>query len=261
MENKQAIENFKNAVFSTAKAIARNTITADEQKKIAKITIPKIHSINSTDEILEARAIADSEALRIRYNDDSISKKNEPRGKVSKSLYKIAEKIRYEKIGSDEYLGIQKNLNNFYKKRILHSEVHSQNFIADAFEAYLRKNMMNLVIDESKKQDFKRWDDLFDKKILNKLKDLHTSINNQQAYTQLVNSIIEELEINDQKSEPENIENENSDENNPDNQNQQQSMEEENQQSKNQEFEMDNIVPEIEFDPSMNDQEAMLGRK
>jgi len=258
MENKQAIENFKNAVFSTAKAIARNTITADEQKKIAKITIPKIHSINSTDEILEARAIADSEALRIRYNDDSISKKNEPRGKVSKSLYKIAEKIRYEKIGSDEYLGIQKNLNNFYKKRILHSEVHSQNFIADAFEAYLRKNMMNLVIDESKKQDFKRWDDLFDKKILNKLKDLHTSINNQQAYTQLVNSIIEELEINDQKSEPENIENENSDENNPDNQNQQQSMEDENQQLKNQEFEMDNIVPEIEFDPSMSDQEAML---
>ncbi|MEK9741886.1 MAG: cobalamin biosynthesis protein CobT, partial [Pelagibacteraceae bacterium] len=75
---------------------------------------------------------------------------------------------------------------------------------------------------------------------------------------QLVNSIIEELEINDQKSEPENIENENSDENNPDNQNQQQSMEEENQQSKNQEFEMDNIVPEIEFDPSMSDQEAML---
>jgi cobaltochelatase CobT len=157
-----------------------------------------------------------------------------------------------------KYLGIQKNLNNFYKKRILHSEVHSQNFIADAFEAYLRKNMMDLVIDESKKQDFKRWDDLFDKKILNKLKDLHTSINNQQAYTQLVNSIIEELEINDQKSEPENIENENSDENNPDNQNQQQSMEEENQQSKNQEFEMDNIVPEIEFDPSMSDQEAML---
>jgi cobaltochelatase CobT len=258
MENKQAIENFKNAVFSTAKAIARNTITTDEQKKIAKITIPKIHSINSTDEILEARAIADSEALRIRYNDESISKKNEPKGKVSKSLYKIAEKIRYEKIGSDEYLGIQKNLNNFYKKRILHSEVHSQNFIADAFEAYLRKNMMNLAIDESKKQDFKRWDDLFDKKILNKLNDLHTSINNQQAYTQLVNSIIEELEINDQKSEPENIENENSDENNPDNQNQQQSTEEDNQQSKNQEFEMDNIVPEIEFDPSMSDQEAML---
>ena len=118
--------------------------------------------------------------------------------------------------------------------------------------------MMNFQVDESKKQDFKRWDDLFDKKILNKLKDLNTSIGNQQQYTALVNSIIQELEINDQKNEPENLENQNDDENNSDNQNQQASTEEENQQSKNQEFDMDNIVPEIEFDPSQSDQEMML---
>ena len=117
---------------------------------------------------------------------------------------------------------------------------------------------MNLEIDENQKQDFKRWDDLFDKKIANKLKNLSSSISNQKAYTELVNSIINELEINDQKTEPENIENENGDENNSENQNQQQSMEEENQPSKSQEFDMDNIVPEIEFDPSMNDEEAML---
>jgi len=258
MEDKQAIENFKNAVFSTAKAIARKTISVDDQQQVAKVHAPKIISIDNTDEVLEARATADSEALRIRYNDESISKKNEPRGKVSKSLYKIAEKIRYEKIGADEYQGIKNNFNNFYKKKILHSEVHSQNFISDAFEAYLRKNLMNLEIDENKKQDFKRWDDLFDKKIANKLKNLSSSISNQKAYTELVNSIINELEINDQKTEPENIENENGDENNSENQNQQQSMEEENQPSKSQEFDMDNIVPEIEFDPSMNDEEAML---
>ena len=258
MEDKQAIENFKNAVFSTAKAIARKTISVDDQQQVAKVHAPKIISIDNTDEVLEARATADSEALRIRYNDESISKKNEPKGKVSKSLYKIAEKIRYEKIGADEYQGIKNNFNNFYKKKILHSEVHSQNFISDAFEAYLRKNLMNLEIDENKKQDFKRWDDLLDKKIASKLKNLSSSISNQKAYTELVNSIINELEINDQKTEPENIENENGDENNSENQNQQQSMEEENQPSKSQEFDMDNIVPEIEFDPSMNDEEAML---
>ena len=75
----------------------------------------------------------------------------------------------------------------------------------------------------------------------------------------MVKSIIEDLDINDQKNDPQNIENENGEDNNNENQNQQQSLEEEqNQQSKNQEFEMENIVPEIEFDPSMNDQEAML---
>ena len=259
MDSKQELENFKSAVLSTAKAIARKTIDPKEQEKIAKINVPKILSIENKDEILEARALADSEALRMRYNDEAISKKNEPRGTISKSLFKIAEKIRYEKIGSDEYQGIQNNLNNFYQKKIANSDVHSQNFIADAFEAYLRKNIMNMLIDENKKQDFKRWDDLFNKKIFNKIENLTTSLNDQEQYTNLVKSIIEDLEINDQKNDPQNIENENGEDNNNENQNQQQSLEEEqNQQSKNQEFEMENIVPEIEFDPSMNDQEAML---
>ncbi len=259
MDSKQELENFKSAVLSTAKAIARKTIDPKEQEKIAKINVPKILSIENKDEILEARALADSEALRMRYNDEAISKKNEPRGTISKSLFKIAEKIRYEKIGSDEYQGIQNNLNNFYQKKIANSDVHSQNFIADAFEAYLRKNIMNMPIDENKKQDFKRWDDLFNKKIFNKIENLTTFLNDQEQYTNLVKSIIEDLEINDQKNDPQNIENENGEDNNNENQNQQQSLEEEqNQQSKNQEFEMENIVPEIEFDPSMNDQEAML---
>ena len=259
MDNKQDLENFKSAVLSTAKAIARKSINPKELEKIAKINVPKILSIENKDEILEARALADSEALRMRYNDENISKQNEPRGTISKSLFKIAEKIRYEKIGSDEYQGIQNNLNNFYQKKIANSDVHSQNFIADAFEAYLRKNIMNMPIDENKKQDFKRWDDLFNKKIFTKIDNLTTSLNDQQQYTNLVKSIIEDLDINDQKNDPQNIENENGEDNNNENQNQQQSLEEEqNQQSKNQEFEMENIVPEIEFDPSMNDQEAML---
>ena len=259
MDNKQDLENFKSAVLSTAKAIARKSIDPKELEKIAKINVPKILSIENKDEILEARALADSEALRMRYNDENISKQNEPRGTISKSLFKIAEKIRYETIGSDEYQGIQNNLNNFYQKKIANSDVHSQNFIADAFEAYLRKNIMNMPIDENKKQDFKRWDDLFNKKIFTKIDNLTTSLNDQQQYTNLVKSIIEDLDINDQKNDPQNIENENGEDNNNENQNQQQSLEEEqNQQSKNQEFEMENIVPEIEFDPSMNDQEAML---
>ena len=209
--------------------------------------------------MLEARANADSEALRIRHSDEAIFKKNEPKGTVSKSLYKIAEKIRYEKIGSDQYIGIENNLNNFYQKKIMDSDVHSQNFIADAFEAYLRKNMMNLEIQESKKEDFKQWDDLFEKNISNKIKDLNLSLHDQTEYTSLMSSILQDLQIENEKNEPENIENENNEENSDNSQNQEQSLEEEqNEQSKNQEFDMENIVPEIEFDPSLSEQETML---
>ena len=259
MDNKQELEKFKNAVFSTAKAIARKSISLEDQKQLDKITAPKIISINNHEEMLEARANADSEALRIRHSDEAIFKKNEPKGTVSKSLYKIAEKIRYEKIGSDQYIGIQNNLNNFYQKKIMDSDVHSQNFIADAFEAYLRKNMMNLEIHESKKEDFKQWDDLFEKNISNKIKDLNLSLHDQTEYTSLMSSILQDLQIENEKNEPENIENENNEENSDNSQNQEQSLEDEqNEQSKNQEFDMENIVPEIEFDPSLSEQETML---
>ena len=259
MDNNQELEKFKNAVFSTAKAIARKSISLEDQKQLDKITAPKIISINNHEEMLEARANADSEALRIRHSDEAIFKKNEPKGTVSKSLYKIAEKIRYEKIGSDQYIGIENNLNNFYQKKIMDSDVHSQNFIADAFEAYLRKNMMNLEIQESKKEDFKQWDDLFEKNISNKIKDLNLSLHDQTEYTALMSSILQDLQIENEKNEPENIENENNEENSDNSQNQEQSLEDEqNEQSKNQEFDMENIVPEIEFDPSLSEQETML---
>ncbi len=259
MDNKQELEKFKNAVFSTAKAIARKSISLEDQKQLDKITAPNIISINNHEEMLEARANADSEALRIRHSDEAIFKKNEPKGTVSKSLYKIAEKIRYEKIGSDQYIGIQNNLNNFYQKKIMGSDVHSQNFIADAFEAYLRKNMMNLEIHESKKKDFKQWDDLFEKNISNKIKDLNLSLHDQVEYTSLMSSILQDLQIENEKNDPENIENENNEENSDNSQNQEQSLEDEqNDQSKNQEFDMENIVPEIEFDPSLSEQETML---
>ena len=259
MDNKQELEKFKNAVFSTAKAIARKSLSLEDQKQLDKVTAPKIVSINNREEMLEARANADSEALRIRHSDEAIFKKNEPKGTVSKSLYKIAEKIRYEKIGSDQYIGIQNNLNNFYQKKIMDSDVHSQNFIADAFEAYLRKNMMNLEIQESKKEDFKQWDDLFEKNISKKIKDLNLSLHDQTEYTSLMSSILQDLQIENEKNEPENIENENNEENSDNSQNQEQSLEDEkNDQSKNQEFDMENIVPEIEFDPSLSEQETML---
>ena len=259
MDNNQELEKFKNAVFSTAKAIARKSLSLEDQKQLDKVTAPKIISINNREEMLEARANADSEALRIRHSDEVIFKKNEPKGTVSKSLYKIAEKIRYEKIGSDQYIGIQNNLNNFYQKKIMDSDVHSQNFITDAFEAYLRKNMMNLEIHESKKKDFKQWDDLFEKNISNKIKDLNLSLHDQTEYTSLMSSILQDLQIENEKNEPENIENENNEENSDNSQNQEQSLEDEqNEQSKNQEFDMENIVPEIEFDPSLSEQETML---
>ena len=50
--------------------------------------------------------------------------------------------------------------------------MHSQNFIADAFEAYLRGKVLDFKIPENKKEDFKRWNEIFDNKVSDKISSL-----------------------------------------------------------------------------------------
>ena len=59
--------------------------------------------------------MADSKSLRIRFSDDKVLKKYEPKGNISKKLYNISEKIRCEKIGAGYFKGIRKNIEKFYK--------------------------------------------------------------------------------------------------------------------------------------------------
>ena len=168
MADRPNLEKYKTAIHSTAKAIARSSF-GEKREKFDKISKPKILSAENNEEILEARVLSDSEALKIKYSDDNILNKNQPNGTISRMIYNIAEKIRYEKIGSDQYKGIKNNINKFYQKKISESNVHSQNFIADAFEAYLRNKVMNFSIPDNKKDDFKRWNEIFDNKVAKKI--------------------------------------------------------------------------------------------
>ena len=259
MTDRPNLEKYKTAIHSTAKAIARSSF-GEKREKFDKISKPKILSAENNEEILEARVLTDSEALKIKYSDDNILNKNQPNGTISRMIYNIAEKIRYEKIGSDQYKGVKNNINKFYQKKISESNVHSQNFIADAFEAYLRNKVMNFSIPDNKKDDFKRWNEIFDNKVSKKIMSLTKSLNDQQEYGKKINSIINDLEIQDQNQNPQNAQNddENDDDNKEQDNEKQQLQEQENQQSKNPEFDMDNLVPEIDFDPSINDQEIAL---
>ena len=259
MADRPNLEKYKTAIHSTAKAIARSSF-GEKREKFDKISKPKIISVVNNEEILEARVLSDSEALKIKYSDDNILNKNQPSGTISRTIYNIAEKIRYEKIGSDQYTGIKNNINKFYQKKISESNVHSQNFIADAFEAYLRSKVMNFSIPDNKKDDFQRWNEIFDNKVAKKILSLTQSLNDQQEYGKKINSIINDLEIQDQNQNPQNTQNddENKDDNKEQDTEKQQLQEQENQQSKNPEFDMENLVPEIDFDPSLNDQEVAL---
>ena len=68
MSNNSKLEKFKTAIHSTAKAIARSNLQ-EKKEKFEKISKPKILSPENEEEILEARVLSDSDALKIKYSD------------------------------------------------------------------------------------------------------------------------------------------------------------------------------------------------
>jgi len=85
------------------------------------------------------RAFADSEALKIKYTDKKAYLENEPRGETGKALYAIAEKIRYEKIGSNKLKGVRNNItqcyeNKFKGKKIEEIKTEADVPVTEAFE-------------------------------------------------------------------------------------------------------------------------------
>ena len=122
MEKKtEIIENFKRAITSTIKSIIGDQhieVRFDNEinKKNKKIiNLPDLSNINNKTDYMEARAIADSEALRLKCSNINIYNSFEPQGNTSKLLYAAAEKIRYENVGSSYFKGIKINLNYFYE--------------------------------------------------------------------------------------------------------------------------------------------------
>ena len=115
------LENFKKAITSTVKSIIGDQnidVTYDNEqarKNINIINLPKIENIDDKIDYVKTRALADSAALKLRCSDINIYNSFEPQGNISKLLYAVAEKIRYENIGSSYYKGIKENLNKYYK--------------------------------------------------------------------------------------------------------------------------------------------------
>ena len=116
-------EKFKQALISTAKAISGDLkLENNDETKILKNTnFVDIEKLNSKNDFIKARAESDSSALKEKFSSSQIYKKNLPSNNSCKSLYLIAEKIRYESLGCRMLKGIEKNLKQNYDQKSHHS--------------------------------------------------------------------------------------------------------------------------------------------
>ena len=99
--NKDAniLEKLKQALTSTAKVISGDINfedSSDKNKSSKKFDFFQLDNLNSKSDFIKARAEFDSSALKIRFSNENIYKKNLPSHSICKQLYSIAEKIRYD---------------------------------------------------------------------------------------------------------------------------------------------------------------------
>ena len=204
-------EKFKSAISSAIKAISGNF---DLQIKFSDNTnanenllnLPDVSNLKDLQGYTDLRAFADSEALKIKYTNKKIFLQNEPVGTVAKNLYLIAEKIRYEKIGSDNLLGIKKNItqsyeNKFKNKKIEEIKTEEDNLITDAFELYLRSHFFKIKQNDATQKMLSCWKKLFDKNLKGKLKKLDNCIKDQKEFSQVISELIGKLDFNDSNNQ------------------------------------------------------------
>jgi len=211
MDKKELLrERFKSAISSAVKAISENfdleiKFGSNITSKKNSLNLPEVINLKNLQDFTNLRAFADSEALRIKYTDKKIYLENEPEGSMGKALYAIAEKIRYEKIGSNKLKGIKNNItqcyeNKFRNKKIEEIKTEADVPITEAFELYLRSHFFKIKQNNSTKKVLNYWKDLLDKNLKKNLIELDSSIENQSKFGQLVADLIENLDFEDSDS-------------------------------------------------------------
>ena len=254
MEKKDThLENFKQALISTIKSISeKNDCEVSFGKQASKdynnVNLPEIKQLEHFQDFLTMRAKADSEALRLKYSNEDIFNTYKPKGKMAEELYEIAEKIRYEKIGSDTFKGIKENLAENYKeikKNTKNEEIISEDLSAKTFEDYLRSLFFevekNKNYTKNTKESKKSWDKNF-KKNINILK---MNLKNQEKFNQIISKIISNMNIENKNSDENKMQEENNLQDLSNQENQEKNDQESKQQKDDQKFSTESDLMDI----------------
>ena len=261
MEKKtEVLENFKTAIGSTVRTLSNSENIeisfGNENLKSEKtyVRLPNIEQVDNKFNYDQIRALADSESLKIRYSDTDTFKSYEPDGNISKKLYKIAEKIRFEKLGSDKFKGVKSNIENYYYKRVNALDFkNSEDKIIEAFENYLRNKFFDTKNSKDLEKKLKSYKKDLENKFRGKIDQLTRLINDQAKFNSLISELISSMSLDEIIEEKERDKHEENKDEKPKNTEKQDQKAKEQEQ---QEMSIDSGMPDLESQTKDSDQEG-----
>ena len=211
-------EKFKQALISTIKVISGDLKIEKDPKKnqsSQNFNFFELDNLNSKQDYIKLRAETDSEALKIKFSNINIYKRNLPKNTSCKALYDIAEKLRYETLGKKMLKGIYKNLQENYEfqtsiKRKDQLKSKEDVKLSEAFELYMLQNLFGLKLNSLSKEILSFWEKDLKSSIDEHLEYFSENLENQEAYNSKFSKILQEMDIfegdeeskNDQNDEP-----------------------------------------------------------
>ena len=197
-------EQFKQALISTAKVISEDYNSdvkkIDKDLNAKKIDFFDVTSLSNKNDFVRLRAEADSGALKKKFSNKEIFKKNLPNNPSCRSLYNISEKIRYEVLGGKMLKGVKKNLNENYNQKITFirkDQLKNKEdvSVADAFELYMLKKFFNLKLNTVSSKMLSFWEKDFNSSIDKHLDFLNKNLEDQNNYGLKFSEIFESMDV------------------------------------------------------------------
>jgi len=237
-------EKLKQALRSTARVISDDFDLEDnssQNKSSKKFDFFNLDNLNSKNDFIKARAESDSLALKKKFSNDEIYKKNLPTNSSCKTLYSIAEKIRYETLGSKMLKGIKKNLQDNYNqiielKRKDQLKTKEDVPVIEAFELYMLKKFHGVKLNSLTNKMLNFWENDFNQAIEKHIEFLKKNVESQNKFSSKFSEIFKEMDIfqNDENEETKE-ENQADGQNNPSNDDQENNDEDKKEQNKDEE--------------------------
>ena len=259
-------EKLRQALNSTAKVISNDfhdNENLKQNKNSKNFDFFNLESLNSKNDFIKARADSDSLALKKKFSDDKIYQKNQPYNSSCKSLYSIAEKIRYESLGFKMLKGIEKNLKeNYYQtielKKKDQLKTKDDVPVNEAFELYMLKKFHGIKLNSLTNKMLNFWENDFDLAIDKHIKFLKENMEYQNKYSSKFSQILQEMNIfQNEEHEERKEENHDNNQNNPSNDDQESDKEDKKDQNNEEETEAsldsDYDIDEYKIDEQLSD--------
>jgi len=217
-------EKFKQALISTIKVISDEYRVKTELKEnlsSKNYNFFELDNLSSKQDYIKLRAETDSEALKRKFSNKEIYKKNLPKNSSCRSLYDITEKIRYELLGTKMLKGISKNLKENYNHKIVikrkdQLKTREDVSISEAFELYMLKNFFDIKLIPLSEKILSFWENDFKTSLDKHLNYLNKNLENQEIYNSKFSQLLQEMGIfkSENYDEEENQKNEDEQDNN-----------------------------------------------